>query len=124
MNNGNEANNIYLSYGFDVRVGGTTSGTEVTSGIGTPIAVSISPSVCIHMSYSRLICLGSDSPNSSVQAFNWTAYNEFTTDTGMVNVSQFGTIIGTTNGWVTIEGTYKYNSRCKVKIRIYVESNA
>lgn len=123
LDNGDEANDIYLTYGFDVRTGGTIAGTEVTSGKGDAISVASNPDVSIHVTYTRLICLGSDSPNSSVQAFNWTAYREYDTDTGMVNVSQYGTITGTTSGWVTIEGTYKYNSRYKVKIRIYVESN-
>lgn len=123
LDNGDEANDIYLTYGFDVRTGGTIAGTEVTSGKGDAISVASNPYVSIHVTYTRLICLGSDSPNSSVQAFNWRAYREYDTDTGMVNVSQFGTITGTTTGWVTIEGTYKYNSRYKVKIRIYVESN-
>lgn len=113
----------YLDYGFDVREGGTIAGTEVTNGKGDAISVASNPYVSIHVTYTRLICLGSDSPNSSVQAFNWRAYREYDTDTGMVNVSQFGTITGITTGWVTIEGTYKYNSRYKVKIRIYVESN-
>ena len=122
LDNGDDANDIYLSYGFDVRVGGTTSGTEVTSGKGTTIAVSSSPSVSIHVSHTRLICLGSDSPNSSVQSFNWSSYREGD-DKGMVSVSQFGTITGITSGWVTVEGTYKYNSRYKVQFRIYIESN-
>ena len=112
---------IYLNYGMDVRVGGTISGTEVTSGKGSAIAVSSSPSVSIHKGYTRLICLGDDSPNSSVQAFTWTAYREHNTDTGMVTVSQFGTITGTTSGWVTVKGVYKYNPNYEVYIRIYVE---
>lgn len=122
LDNGDNANDIYLNYGFDVRTGGTISGTEVTSGKGAAISVSYNPYVSIHVTYTRLICLGSDSPNSSVQSFNWRAYRE-EDDTGMVNVSQFGTITGVTSGWVTVEGTYKYNSRYKIKIRIYVESN-
>ncbi len=122
LDNGDEANDIYLTYGFDVRTGGTISGTEVTSGKGAAISVGYNPYVSIHVTYTRLICLGSDSPNSSVQSFNWRAYREGD-DTGMVNVSQFGTITGVTSGWVTIEGTYKYNSRYKINIRIYVESN-
>lgn len=122
LDNGDNANDIYLNYGFDVRTGGTISGTEVTSGKGAAISVSYNPYVSIHVTYTRLICLGSDSPNSSIQSFNWRAYRE-EDDTGMVNVSQFGTITGVTSGWVTVEGTYKYNSRYKIKIRIYVESN-
>ena len=109
-----------LNYGFDVREGGTISGTEVTSGLGNSINVTNNPYVNIHKGYTRLICLGDDSPNSSVQAFNWTAYREFETDTGMVTVSQYGTITGTTSGWVTIKGTYKYNENYIVYIRIYV----
>ena len=112
---------IRLNYGMDVRVGGTISGTEVTSGKGSAIAVYSSPSVSIHRGYTRLICLGDDSPNSSVQAFTWTAYREYNTDTGMVTVSQFGTITGTTSGWVTVKGVYKYNPNYEVYIRIYVE---
>lgn len=122
LDNSDEVNNIYLTYGFDVRTGGTTSGTEVTGDKGSVIPVSDNPYVSIHISYTRLICLGSDSPNSSVQAFNWTVYRE-NDDKGMVNVSQFGTITGITSGWVTVEGTYKYNSRYKVKFKIYVENN-
>lgn len=122
LDNGDNANDIYLNYGFDVRIGGTTSGTEVTGDKGSVIHVSDNPYVSIHISYTRLICLGSDSPNSSVQAFNWTVYRE-NDDKGMVNVSQFGTITGITSGWVTVEGTYKYNSRYKVKFKIYVENN-
>lgn len=110
-----------LKYGFDVREGGTTSGTEVTSGLGSKIYVSHSPAVTIHKQYTRLICLGNDSPNSSVQTFTWTAYQEYDTDTGMVTVSQYGTITGTSSGWLTIKGVYKYNSNYEVYIRIYVE---
>ncbi|MBR2138088.1 MAG: leucine-rich repeat protein, partial [Bacilli bacterium] len=110
-----------LKYGFDVREGGTTSGTEVTSGLGEKISITEDPCVSIHKGYTRLICLGEDSPNSSVQAFTWTAYREHNTDTGMVTVSQFGTITGTTSGWVTVKGVYKYNPNYEVYIRIYVE---
>lgn len=121
LDNNDEAHYVYLNYGMDVRVGGTTTGTEVSVLKKNTIPVSKSPYVSIHIDYTRLICLGEDSPNSSVQAFNWRAYKEFDTDTGMVNVSQFGTITGKNVGWVTVEGTYKYNNRFRVKIRIYVE---
>lgn len=122
LNNGEEENIVYLSYGFDVRLGEINAGTEVTSGKGSVILVSNNPSVTIHLLNTRYICLGTDSPNSSVQTFNWTVYRE-EGNTGMVSVSQYGTITGTNVGWVTVEGTYKYNSRYKVKFRIYVESN-
>lgn len=122
LDNGDYVNDIYLNYGFDVRIGGTISGTEVTGDKGSVIPISVNPYVSIHISYTRLICLGSDSPNSSVQSFNWTVYREGD-DKGMVNVSQFGTVTGITSGWVTVEGTYKYNSRYKVKFKIYVENN-
>lgn len=127
-NNPNGENDIYITYGMDCRVGGTESGTEVTSGKGEKIQItqaSLNENfiVNIHNAYTRLICLGSESPNSSVQAFNWQVLREFPTDTGMVTVSQFGTIKGITNGYVTVIGTYKYNSRFKVKIRIQVLPN-
>lgn len=100
--------------------GGTRSGTEVTSGLGNPIDIAISPYVKIHIGYTRLICLGNDSPNASVQAFDWIAYNVMGTSQGMVTVSQFGTITGTVSGWVTIRGTYKYNTKYIVIITILV----
>lgn len=111
---------VRLKYGFDIREDGTISGTEVTSGLGNVIEVAQFPDVTIHKGYTRLICLGDDSPNSSIQSFTWTAYQE-EGDNGMVTVSSFGTIQGTVSGWVTVKGVYKYNSNYEVYIRIYVE---
>lgn len=111
---------VRLKYGFDIREDGTISGTEVTSGLVNVIEVAQFPDVTIHKGYTRLICLGDDSPNSSIQAFTWTAYQE-EGDNGMVTVSSFGTIQGTVSGWVTVKGVYKYNSNYEVYIRIYVE---
>ena len=114
-----EVEPTYLQYGMDVRIGGTISGTEVTSGKGNAIPVSTNPEVSIHRGYTRLICLGEDSPTTSVQDFNWQVIRE-TDDTGMVTVSSFGTITGTQEGYVTIKGTYKYNPNYTIYIRIQV----
>lgn len=110
---------VYLKYGMDVREGGTISGTEVTDMGATTIPVSLNPKVTIHTGYTRLICLGSDSPSPSIQDFEWEVIQE-TGQTGMVSVSSFGTITGVKSGKVTIVGTYKYNQRYKVKIEIEV----
>lgn len=110
---------VYLQYGMDVRVSGTLTGTEVSSGMGSAIDASINPTVTMHRGYTRLICLDDDSPNSSVQAFNWSVVN-VAENTGMVSVSEFGTITAERSGTVVIEGTYKYNSRFKVRIVITV----
>lgn len=104
---------------MDVRVSGTLTGTEVSSGMGSAIDASINPTVTMHRGYTRLICLDDDSPNSSVQAFNWSVVN-VAENTGMVSVSEFGTITAERSGTVVIEGTYKYNSRFKVRIVITV----
>lgn len=109
----------YLQYGMDVREGGVISGTEVTSGKGNVIPISENPSVTIHRGYTRLICLGDDSPNSSVQDFTWTTYQE-EGNTGMVTVSSYGTITGTQSGYVTVIGSYKFNPQYRVEILIYV----
>lgn len=109
----------YLQYGMDVRIGGTISGTEVKSGKGNAILVATNPEVSIHRGYTRLICLGEDSPTTSVQDFNWQVIRE-TDDTGMVTVSSFGTITGTQEGYVTIKGKYKYNPNYIIYIRIQV----
>ncbi|MCM1259531.1 MAG: Ig-like domain-containing protein [Prevotella sp.] len=115
-----EVEPIYLQYGMDVRIGGTISGTEVTSGKGQAIPVGINPEVTIHRGYTRLICLGEDSPTTSVQDFEWQVIRQLPNDTGMVTVSSFGTITGTQEGFVTIKGTYKYNPNYTIYIRIEV----
>ena len=101
---------------MDVRIDGTLTGSEVTSSKGNPIPVDNHPEVTIH---TRLICLGTDSPNSSIQDFTWTVVQE-EGDTGMVTVSSYGTIKGTQAGTVTVKGTYKYNPNYQVYIRIQV----
>lgn len=98
---------------------GTISGSEVTSGNGCVVSISENPTIQIHRGYNRLICLGDDSPNPSIQAFDWRVIRE-EGDTGMVNVSSYGTITATTYGRVIVEGTYKYNTRYKVRIVINV----
>lgn len=109
-----------LQYGMDVRIGGTISGTEVTSGKGNAIPVGVNPEVTIHRGYTRLICLGEDSPTTSVQDFNWEVMRQLPSDTGMVSVSSFGTVTATQEGFVTIKGTYKYNPNYIVYIRVQV----
>lgn len=108
---------VYLDYGMDVRVGGTTSGTEVSSGKGNAIVVSENPQVTIHSGYTRLICLGDDSPTTSIQDFIWTSI-----DPNIASVSSFGTITANKTGTVTITGTYKYNPYYKVVISVEVIS--
>lgn len=110
---------ISLQYGMDVRMDGTLTGSEVTSGKGNSIPVDNHPEVTIHIGYTRLICLGADSPNSSIQDFTWTVVQE-EKDTGMVTVSSYGTIKGTQAGTITVKGTYKYNPNYQVSIRIQV----
>ena len=106
---------IYLNYGMDVRVGGTISGTEVTSGSGVAIDVSESPYVTMHVDNTRLICLGDDSPSTSIQDFTW-----ISSDTNKATVSAFGTITAKGVGIVVITGEYKYNSYYKVFIEVEV----
>ena len=106
---------IYLNYGMDVRVGGTISGTEVTSGSGIVIPVSYNPEVTIHRNKTRLICLGDDSPSTSIQDFAWESSNS-----SIASVSSFGTITANITGEVIITGTYKYNSYYKVIILVKV----
>lgn len=108
---------IYLNYGMDVRVGGTTCGTEVTSEFGSVIEVSNNPKVTIHVYKTRLICLGEDSPSASIQDFTWKSNN-----TNIATVSSYGTITAKHTGTVTITGTYKYNTSYKVVIVIEVIS--
>ncbi len=115
-----EMNTVYLKYGMDIRTGGTVSGTEVTSGKGSVINVGESPVVTIHTGYTRLICLGNDSPTSSIQDFSWTSYQEFDTDEGIATVSKYGTITGRYVGSLTVKGVYKYNPNYVVYIRITV----
>lgn len=111
----NDTNIKYLMYGMDVRTGGTISGTEVTSELGTPINVSNSPKVYMHKNKTRLICLGNDSPTVSIQDFTWTTNNS-----SIATVSQFGTITAHATGCVVIYGVYKYNSNYRVVIEIEV----
>lgn len=106
---------VYLQYGMDVRVGGTTSGTEVTSGLGDVIPVGVNPEVTIHRGYNRLICLGSDSPSASIQDFTWTSSN-----TNIATVSAYGTVGGVSSGTVVITGVYKYNQNYMVVIEITI----
>lgn len=105
----------YLQYGMDVREDGTISGTEVTSGLGNVINVSYNPTVTIHTSRTRLICLGLDSPTSSIQDYTWTSSNDY-----YAQVSSFGTIFANHSGAVTISGINKYNSRYRVSITITI----
>ncbi|OLA10820.1 MAG: hypothetical protein BHW12_01055 [Coprobacillus sp. 28_7] len=100
---------------MDVRVDGTISGTEVTSGSGSIIEVSSSTYVTIHLGNTRLICLGSDSPSSSIQDFEWSSG-----DTSIATVSSFGTINALEVGSVVIYGKYKYNQNYRVRIDIEV----
>lgn len=112
---------VYLTkYGMDVREGGIV-GTEITSGKGMIIPVSANPIVTIHVGYNRLICLGDDSPNSSLQSFSWSVVNS----TGIlspVRVSQYGTITGLSAGAAVIRGIYRYNRRFIIEINITVLS--
>lgn len=109
--------NVYLMYGMDCRTGGTISGTEVTSGLGETIPISNNNSiVTIHKNKTRLICVGSDSPTTSVQDFNWS-----TSDSSIATVSAYGTIIAKSQlGTITITGIYKYNNYYKIIITIKV----
>lgn len=111
----NDTATKYLKYGMDVRTGGTISGTEVTSGLGSQIFVSNNPQVTMHKQKTRLICLGEDSPTTSIQDFIWT-----TSDSTIATVSTFGTVTAHKVGVVTITGVYKYNSNYKVVIEIEV----
>ena len=105
----------YLQYGMDVRDGGTISGTEVTSGLGSTISVTYNPTVTIHTNKTRLICLGLDSPTSSIQDYIWSSSNNY-----YAQVSSFGTIFANNSGIVTISGINKYNSRYRVNIIITI----
>ena len=105
----------YLQYGMDVRESGTISGTEVTSGLGSTISVTYNPTVTIHTNKTRLICLGLDSPTSSIQDYTWTSENDY-----YAQVSSFGTIFANHSGTVTISGINKYNSRYRVSIIITI----
>ena len=96
-------------------MGGTISGTEVTSGSGVAIDVSESPYVTMHVDNTRLICLGDDSPSTSIQDFTW-----ISSDTNKATVSAFGTITAKGVGIVVITGEYKYNSYYKVFIEVEV----
>ncbi|MFA6662116.1 MAG: hypothetical protein WCS56_03670, partial [Bacilli bacterium] len=117
----NDTTPINLQYGMDVREGGVTTGTEVSTGKGTVIPVSFNPNVLMHKNYTRLICLGSDSPSSSIQNFIWSKDRQ-TGETGNITVSQYGTITAKTEGTITIKGIYKYNSKYVVTIVIDVEN--
>lgn len=94
---------------------GTISGTEVTSGLGSTISVTYNPTVTIHANKTRLICLGLDSPTSSIQDYTWTSENDY-----YAQVSSFGTIFANHSGTVTISGINKYNSRYRVSIIITI----
>ena len=112
-------NKVYLNkYGMDVRDGGIV-GTEITSGKGMMIPVSVNPVVTIHVGYNRLICLGDDSPNSSLQSFSWSVINSDGT-LPPVRVSQYGTITGLSTGTAVIRGIYRYNQRFIIEINITV----
>ena len=73
--------------------------------------------VSIHVD-TQTSCL-EDSPSPSIQHFDW-AITPQSGETGLVNVSTFGTITGVTSGEITIKGTYRYNTRFVVEIKIYV----
>lgn len=105
-------------YGMDVR-GDGSYGTEVQYNLGNVINVSYLPGVTIHVGYTRLICLGHDSPSSTIQHFNWTLDRK-EGETGNVTVSQYGTVTATRTGTITIKGTYRYNTRFVVYITITV----
>ncbi len=105
----------YLQYGMDVRETSPITGNEVTTGKGYPIPVSTSPTVVIHKSNTRLICLGNDSPSKIIQDFTWTSL-----DPSVAVVSQYGTITGYHSGETKILGVYKYNPRFKVEIILVV----
>ena len=106
-----------LKYGMDVRTGGTSSGSEVTSGLGQPIPVATNPEVTIHTDKTRLICLGDDSPTSSIQDFDWISDKEY-----IASVSSFGTITAHKVGIVIITGIYKYNPNYLVEIVVEVKA--
>lgn len=109
----------YIQYGMDVRTEGTISGTEITSGKGEAIPIGVNPEVTIHQGYTRLICLGNDSPSSNIQDYEWTVLQE-EGDTGMVTVSSYGTMTGTQEGYVTVKGIYKYNPNYQVSICVQI----
>ena len=98
---------------MDVRIGGTTCGTEVASGSGMAIEVANNPKVAMHVGKTRLICLGDDSPSTSIQDFVWKS-----SDSSLAAVSSYGTITAKKTGKITITGTYKYNPYYKVVIVI------
>lgn len=112
---------VNLSYGLDCRMNGITSGTEVTSGKGNIIPISqynADVILSVHQNCTRLICIGSDSPNSYLQDFLWQSSDE-----SKIYVSLYGTITGISptdeDNYVTITGVYKYNPRYKIQLKMY-----
>lgn len=109
---------VLTKYGMDVRDSGD-QGTEVTKKNENVIPINVLPDVTVHIGYTRLICLGDDSPTNMIQHFIWSTTND-DDDTGEATVSQFGTITGKKAGYVTIKGVYKYNRKYVIYISIQV----
>lgn len=110
---------VLTQYGMDVR-GDGSQGTEVTELQESSINVGVMPSVEIHKGYTRYICLGSDSPSNIIQHFTWSIDRQ-DGETGNATVSQYGVIKGTTEGYITIKGVYKYNPRYVIYITVKVK---
>lgn len=106
-----------LSFGFDVRKNGPQCGTDVSENNQTPYDIAnYTQTFNLHVGKTKLICLGSDSPSPYLQHFNWVSNDE------SIGVSGFGTILGLkiTGRECTVTGTYKYNQRFKVIIKLIV----
>ena len=109
-----------MNFGLDCRITGVASGTYITECGGQVVPIDEYSDDDIFMltaGYTRLICLGDDSPNPFLQNFDWQS-----SDNNIAIVSSFGTIITKENitGEVTITGTYRYNTRFIVKINLLV----
>lgn len=120
INNDNNSEIVYLNFGLDCRITGVASGTYITECGGQVVPIDEYSDDDIFMltaGYTRLICLGDDSPNPFLQNFDWQS-----SDNNIAIVSSFGTIITKENitGEVTITGTYRYNTRFIVKINLLV----
>lgn len=115
----NTAIEVLTQYGMDVR-GDGSQGTEVTVLHESPISIGVMPDVEIHKGYTRYICLGSDSPSNIIQHFTWSIDRQ-DGETGNATVSQYGVIKGTTEGYITIKGVYKYNPRYVIYITVKVK---
>lgn len=111
-----QTDQVDLCFGFDVRNNGPRSGTQVTI-LQSPqlIVAHYNENIEINVGYTRLICLGNDSPSNIIQNFDWTS-----SDSNVASVSIYGTVMGLSPGYTTIQGVYKYDNRFKVTISIEV----